>query len=198
MFRFKELYKDAKSICSVVIEYSELLEYYTNCIDKETCRNNDLDKITYYKSNMHRTEYLLKNILETYPGIRAITKVLSGIDISGCTYMYPRDKYLYSLLEGAIEYTGNDSFSMIYLRDLYYIKSVHTVVEDTVDDLFIDIDLTKIDDNFEYSTNNLRLVLEKLDITEPLDNNKIKYISEIYFMIFKIMDCYKSYEMNKW
>ena len=90
-----------------------------------------------------------------------------------------------------------NKLSMIYLRDTFYIESVYRVVKDTVDGLSISLITDGIDDDgFEYSVNNLISELGKLDLQEPVDINKVRYISEIYLMIFVLLEYYKTHEVD--
>ena len=83
---------------------------------------------------------------------------------------------------------------MIYLRDTIYVKSLHNVVKESIDRLTISMDMTKAsDDAFEYSTNNIISELKKMDLLEPIDVDRVEYISEIYLMIFSLMDYHSKF-----
>ena len=109
----------------------------------------------------------------------------------------PSNFYLYSVLDKAIKYTGPNKLYMIYLRSMIYVKSIHNVVKEKIDTLSLSVDINIIsDDSFKYSINNLITKLTKLDLLENIDNDGVKYISEIYLMIFNLMDYYKI-QMNE-
>ena len=69
-----------------------------------------------------------------------------------------------------------------------YVKSLHNVVKESIDKLSISVDMTKTsDDVFEYSINNIISELRKMDLLDPIDVDRVKYIFEIYLMIFDLM-----------
>lgn len=81
---------------------------------------------------------------------------------------------------------------------MLYVKSIHNVVKEKIDALSLHVDMSRTtDDSFEYSINNLVSELNKMDLLEPINTDIVKYISEIYVMIFSLMDYHKA-RMNKY
>lgn len=167
------------------------------CIDIEKSKDNNLYKINYYESGIKKIENLTKNVLEEYPGARGVTDLLYILNKENYEFIHPANRFISTFLNRCINYTGMNKLSMIYLRDTFYIESVYKAVKDTVDGLSISLITDGIDDDgFEYSVNNLISELGKLDLQEPVDINKVRYISEIYLMIFVLLEYYKTHEVD--
>lgn len=197
MFNFMELYRESRRVWRILEEHEEGLEYYKKCIDIEKSKDNSLDKINYYESGIKKIENLTKNVLEEYPGARGVTDLLYILNKENYEFIDPANRFISTFLNRCIKYTGMNKLSMIYLRDTFYIESVYKVVKDTVDGLSISLITDGIDDDgFEYSVNNLISELGKLDLQEPVDINKVRYISEIYLMIFVLLEYYKTHEVD--
>nr|DAR65107.1 MAG TPA: hypothetical protein [Caudoviricetes sp.] len=191
MFSFEEIYDDTMGIYSILDDCNDQLEYYTKTIDMEISTSNDLNKIKYYESCISNIKKSIDCIIRDNPGHNAIVALLCGINLSRYNFIKPSNSYSYSMLDNSIRYDSMGKLCMVYLRDEYYIKSVHNIVKDVVISLSISSDINKtMDDSFEYSINNLSLELEKLDLDKPIDAVKVKYISEIYVMIFDLIDYY--------
>ena len=197
MFDFMELYVEARCVWRILDEYDEALEYYKQSLDDKKSKDNNLDKINYYTSNIEKIEKLIETVLEQYPGVTGVWDLLYVLDSENFKFIHPANRYICSLLNRCINRNGMNKLSMVYLRDIVYIESLYKAVKDAVDGLSISIDISKIDDDyFEYNVSNLISELEKLNLQEPVDINKIKYISEIYLMIFNLMDYYKNHEVD--
>jgi len=197
MFNFMELYRESRRVWRILEEHEEGLEYYKKYINSEKSKDNNLDKINYYESGIKKIENLTKNVLEQYPGARGVTDLLYILNKENYEFIHPANRFISTFLNRCINYTGMNKLSMIYLRDTFYIESVYKAVKDTVDGLSISLISDGIDDDgFEYSVNNLISELGKLDLQEPVDINKVRYISEIYLMIFVLLEYYKTHEVD--
>lgn len=197
MLNYRRIYDDSNGIDLILDSCNEQVEYYRRCIDIEISTTNDVDIIEYYKHAIASLEDSIGGIIRHNPGNAAIVYLLCGVDLRESGFTKPSNSYLYSVLDEAIKYSGPNKLYMIYLRDMLYVKSIHNVVKEKIDTLSLSVDINKTtDDSFEYSTNNLVSELNKLDLLEPINVDIVKYISEIYLMIFNLMDYYKAC-MNK-
>ena len=197
MLNYTRIYDDSKGIDLILDSCNEQVEYYRKCIDIEISTTNDVDIIKYYKYAIASLEDSIGGIIKHNPGNVAIVYLLCGVDLRESGFGKPSNTYLYSVLDKAIKCSGPNKLYMIYLRDMLYVKSIHNVVKEKIDILSLSVDMNKTtDDSFEYSINNLVSELNKLDLLDPINIDIVKYISEIYLMIFNLMDYYKA-RINK-
>lgn len=193
MLYYTRLYDDSNGIDQILDQCNEQVEYYRKCIDIEISTTNDVDIIKYYKYAIASLEDSIGGIIRHNPGHKAIVYLLCGLDLRKSGFTKPTNSYLYSVLDKAIKYSGLNKLYMIYLRDMLYVKSIHNVVKEKIDALSLSVDMNKTtDDSFEYSVNNLVSELNKMDLLEPINIDIVKYISEIYLMIFNLMDYHKA------
>ena len=198
MLNYTRIYDDSNGIDQILDQCNEQLEYYIRCIDIEISTTNDVDIIKYYKRAISSLEDSIGGIIRHHPGNKAIVYLLCGLDLRKSGFTKSTNSYLYSILDKAIKYSGLNKLYMIYLRDMLYVKSIHNVVKEKIDALSLSVDMNKTtDDSFEYSINNLVSELNKMDLLEPINTDIVKYISEIYLMIFSLMDYHKAC-MNKY
>lgn len=197
MLDYTRLYDDSNGIDLILDQCNEEIKYYRRYIDIEISTTNDADIIKYYKYAIASLEDSIGGIIRHNPGNEAIVYLLCGVDLREPGFIKPSNSYLYSRFDKVIKCSGLNKLYMIYLRDMLYVKSIHNVVKEKIDALSLPVDMNKTtDDNFEYSTNNLVSELNKTDLLEPINTDIVKYISEIYLMIFNLMDYYKA-RMNK-
>lgn len=188
MLNYTRIYDDSNGIDQILDSCNEQVEYYRRCIDIEISTTNDVDIIKYYKYAIASLEDSIGGIIRHNPGHKAIVYLLCGLDLRKSGFTKPTNSYLYSVLDKAIKYSGLNKLYMIYLRDMLYVKSIHNVVKEKIDALSLSVDMTKaIDDAFEYSTNNIISELKKMDLLDPIDVDRVKYISDIYLMIFRLL-----------
>jgi len=160
-------------------------------MDREISTDNDSDKIKYYKYAIANLENTIRGIIKNNPGHEAIAYLLRGLGLIEPKFIEPSNHYMYMILGKAIKCNGLDQLYMIYLRDTIYTKSIHNMVEQSIDKLSISVDMNRSnDDSFEYSTNNIISELKKMDLLEAIDVDRVRYISEIYLMIFSLMGYY--------
>lgn len=199
MFGFRKLYDDSNGIDLILDSCNEQVKYYRRCIDAEITTDNNLDKIKYYKYAIANLENAIRGITKDNPGNKAIIYLFCGLELIKPNFITSSHFYLYSMLGKAIKCNGPNELYMIYLRDTLYVKSIHNVVTETIDNLSISVDMTKTsNDTFKYSTNNIISELKKMDLLDPIDVDRVKYISEIYLMIFNLMDYHSKFiEDNK-
>lgn len=188
MFDFKKIHDDNNGIDIILDSCNEQLNYYRMCMDTEISTDNNSDKIKYYKYAIANLENTIRGIIKNNPGHEAIAYLLRGLGLIEPEFIEPSNFYMYSVLGKAIKCNGLNRLYMIYLRDTIYVKSLHNVVKEIIDKLSISVDMTKVsDDTFEYSINNIISELKKIDLLDPIDVDKVKYISEIYLMIIRLM-----------
>lgn len=188
MFDFKKLYDDSNGIDLILDSCNEQVKYYIRCMDTEISAGNNPDIIKYYRCAILSLEDTIGGITKHNPGNEAIISLLCGLGLIEPKFIQPSHFYLYSLLGKAIKCNRLNRLYMIYLRDTIYVKSLHNVVKESINKLSISVDMTKVgDDTFEFSTNNIISELKKMDLLDPIDIDKVKYISEIYVMIFRLM-----------
>lgn len=186
MFDFAKLHDDNNGIDIILDDCNEQLNYYRTCMDMEISTDNNSGKIKYYKYAIANLENIIRGIIKDNPGHEAIAYLLRGFGL-----IEPSNFYMYSILGKAIKCNGLNQLYMIYLRDTIYVKSLHNVIKQSIDKLSISVDMGRSnDDSFEYSINNIISELKKMDLLEPIDVDRVKYISEIYLMIFNLMDYY--------
>lgn len=184
MFDFAKLHDDNNGIDIILDDCNEQLNYYRTCMDMEISTDNNSGKIKYYKYAIANLENIIRGIIKDNPGHEAIAYLLRGFG-----FIEPSNFYMYSVLGKAIKCNGLNQLYMIYLRDTIYVKSLHNVIKQSIDKLSISVDMGRSnDDSFEYSINNIISELKKMDLLEPIDVDRVKYISEIYLMIFNLMD----------
>lgn len=183
MFDFAKLHDDNNGIDIILDDCNEQLNYYRTCMDMEISTDNNSGKIKYYKYAIANLENIIRGIIKDNPGHEAIAYLLRGLGL-----IEPSNFYMYSVLGKAIKCNGLNQLYMIYLRDTIYVKSLHNVIKQSIDKLSISVDMGRSsDDSFEYSINNIISELKKMDLLEPIDVDRVKYISEIYLMIFRLM-----------
>lgn len=188
MLYYTRLYDDSNGIDQILDQCNEQVEYYRKCIDIEISTTNDVDIIKYYKYAIASLENTIRGIIKNNPGHEAIACLLRGLGLIEPNFIEPSHFYLYSLLGKAIMCSRLNRLYMIYLRDTMYVKSLHNVVKESIDKLSISVDMTKVsDDTFEYSINNIISERKKMDLLDPIDIDRVKYISEIYLMIFRLL-----------
>lgn len=188
MFDFKKLYDDSKGIDLILDSCTEQVKYYIRCMDAEISADNNPDKIKYYRCAILSLEDTIVGITKHNPGNEAIISLLCGLGLIEPKFIQPSHFYLYSLLGKAIKCNRLNQLYMIYLRDTIYVKSLHNVVKESIDKLSLSVDMSKTsDDAFEYSINNIISELKKMDLLDPIDVDRVKYISEIYLMIFRLL-----------
>lgn len=188
MFDFKKLYDESNSIDRILDSCNEQVKYYIRCMDTEISADNNPDIIKYYRCAILSLEDTIGGITKHNPGNEAVVYLLCGLGLIEPNFMQPSHFYLYSLLGKAIMCNRLNRLYMIYLRDTIYVKSLHNVVKESIDKLSISVDMTKTsDDVFEYSINNIISELKKMDLLDPIDVDRVKYISEIYLMIFRLL-----------
>lgn len=194
MLNYTRIYDDSNGIDQILDSCNEQLEYYIRCIDIEMSTTNDVDIIKYYKYAIASLEDSIGGIIRHNPGNKAIVYLLCGLDLRKSGFTKPTNSYLYSVLDKAIKYSGLNKLYMIYLRDTIYVKSLHNVVKENIDKLSISVDMNRSnDDSFEYSINNIISELKKMDLLEAIDVDRVRYISEIYLMIFSLMGYYSEF-----
>nr|DAX65939.1 MAG TPA: hypothetical protein [Caudoviricetes sp.] len=205
MFDFAKLHDDNNGIDIILDDCNEQLNYYRTCMDMEISTDNNSGKIKYYKYAIANLENTIRGIIKDNPGHEAIAYLLRGLGLIEPKFIEPSNFYMYSVLGKAIKCNGLNQLYMIYLRDTIYAKSIHNMINQSIDKLSISVDMTKVsDDAFEYSTNNIISELKKMDLLDPIDVDKVKYISEIYLMIFSLMGYYSKFikddidEEGKW
>lgn len=205
MFDFAKLHDDNNGIDIILDDCNEQLNYYRTCMDMEISTDNNSGKIKYYKYAIANLENIIRGIIKDNPGHEAIAYLLRGLGLIEPKFIEPSNFYMYSVLGKAIKCNGLNQLYMIYLRDTIYAKSIHNMINQSIDKLSISVDMTKVsDDAFEYSTNNIISELKKMDLLDPIDVDKVKYISEIYLMIFSLMGYYSKFikddidEEGKW
>nr|DAK52869.1 MAG TPA: hypothetical protein [Caudoviricetes sp.] len=188
MFDFKKIHDDNNGIDIILDSCNEQLNYYRMCMDTEISTDNNSDKIKYYKYAIANLENTIRGIIKNNPGHEAIAYLLRGLGLIEPKFIEPSPFYMCSVLFKAIKCNRLNRLYMIYLRDTIYVKSLHNVVKESIDKLSISVDMTKTsDDAFEYSINNIISELKKMDLLDPIDVDIVKYISEIYLMIFDLM-----------
>lgn len=188
MLNYTRIYDDSNGIDQILDSCNEQVEYYRKCIDIEISTTNDVDIIKYYKYAIAGLEDSIRGIIRHNPGNKAIAYLLRGLGLIEPKFIEPSNRYMYTVLGTAINCNGLNQLYMIYLRDTVYTKSIHTMIKQSIDKLSISVDMTKVsDDAFEYSTNNIISELKKMDLLDPIDVDRVKYISEIYLMIFDLM-----------
>lgn len=194
MFDFKKIHDDNNGIDIILDSCNEQLNYYRMCMDTEISTDNNSDKIKYYKYGISNLENTIRGIIKNNPGHEAIAYLLRGLGLIEPKFIEPSYFYMCSVLVKAIKCNRLNRLYMIYLRDTMYVKSLHNVVKESIDKLSISVDMTKTsDDVFEYSTNNIISELKKMDLLEPIDVDRVEYISEIYLMIFSLMGYYSEF-----
>lgn len=190
MFDFRKLYDDSTGIDIILDKCDEQVEYYKKAMDAEISTDNNSDKIKYYRYAIANLENTIGDIIKDNPGNKAVVYLLCALDQKTSGFA-ASNLYFYTVLSKAIEYRDINQLYMIYLRDTIYVKSLHNVIKERINELSIFVDMSKSnDDNFGYSTNNIISELEKMDLLEHIDIDRVKYISEIYVMIFGLMDYY--------
>lgn len=188
MLNYTRIYDDSNGIDQILDQCNEEIKYYRRYIDIEISTTNDADIIKYYKYAIASLEDSIGGIIRHHPGNKAIVYLLCGLDLRKSGFTKPTNSYLYSVLDKAIKYSGLNKLYMIYLRDMLYVKSIHNVVKEKIDALSLSVDMNKTtDDVFEYSINNIISELKKMDLLDPIDVDRVKYISEIYLMIFRLL-----------
>ena len=193
MIDFTRIRDDANGIDTILFECNDQLEYYKRVMDNEISNRNNPDIIEYYKSRITNLEKSIIEITKDNPGNTAIIYLLSGINLNKRGFIGPTNCYLYHVLQKVVGYDGFDKLYMIYMRGMIYVKSIHNIVRDTITKLSISISIDKVtDSSFEYNINNIISEINKLNLSEPINTDIIKYISEIYVMIFDLMDYYKT------
>lgn len=194
MFDFAKLHDDNNGIDIILDDCNEQLNYYRTCMDMEISTDNNSGKIKYYKYAIANLENTIRGIIKDNPGHEAIAYLLRGLGLIEPKFIELSNFYMYSVLGKAIKCNGLNQLYMIYLRDTIYAKSIHNMINQSIDKLSISVDMTKVsDDAFEYSTNNIISELKKMDLLDPIDVDKVKYISEIYLMIFSLMGYYSKF-----
>lgn len=193
MIDFTRIRDDANGIDTILFECNDQLEYYKRVMDSEISNRNNPDIIEYYKSRITNLEKSIIEITKDNPGNTAIIYLLSGINLNKRGFIGPTNCYLYHVLQKAVGYDGFDKLYMIYMRGMIYVKSIHNIVRDAITKLSISISIDKVNDSsFEYNINNIISEINKLNLSEPINTDIIKYISKIYVMIFDLMDYYKT------
>ena len=191
MFDFAKLHDDNNGIDTILDDCNEQLNYYRTCMDMEISTDNNSGKIKYYKYAIANLENIIRGIIKDNPGHEAIAYLLRGLGLIEPEFIEPSNFYMYSVLGKAIKCNGLNQLYMIYLRDTIYVKSLHNMIKQSIDKLSISVDMGRSnDDSFEYSINNIISELKKMDLLEPIDVDRVKYISEIYLIIFNLMDYY--------
>lgn len=186
MFDFAKLHDDNNGIDIILDDCNEQLNYYRTCMDMEISTDNNSGKIKYYKYAIANLENTIRGIIKDNPGHEAIAYLLRGLGL-----IEPSNFYMYPVLGKAIKCNGLNQLYMIYLRDTIYVKSLHDVIKQRIDKLSISVDMGRSsDDSFEYNINNIISELKKMDLLEPIDVDKVKYISEVYLMIFSLIGYY--------
>ena len=194
MLNYTRIYDDSNGIDQILDSCNEQLNYYRMCMDTEISTDNNSDKIKYYKYAIVNLENTIRGIIKNNPGHEAIACLLRGLGLIEPKFIQLSHFYLYSLLGKAIMCNRLNRLYMIYLRDTMYVKSLHNVVKESIDKLSISVDMTKAsDDAFEYSTNNIISELKKMDLLDPIDVDRVEYISEIYLMIFSLVDYHSEF-----
>ena len=188
MLNYTRIYDDSDGIDQILDSCNEQLNYYRMCMDTEISTDNNSDKIKYYKYAIANLENTIRGIIKNNPGHEAIACLLRGLGLIEPNFIEPSHFYMCSVLVKAIKCNRLNRLYMIYLRDTIYVKSLHNAVKESIDKLSISVDMTKVgDDAFEFSTNNIISELKKMDLLEPIDVDRVKYISEIYLMIFRLL-----------
>ena len=188
MFDFKKIHDDNNGIDIILDSCNEQLNYYRMCMDTEISTDNNSDKIKYYKYAIANLENTIRGIIKNNPGHEAIAYLLRGLGLIEPKFIEPSNRYMYTVLGTAINCNALNQLYMIYLRDTIYAKSIHNMIKQSIDKLSISVDMTKVsDDAFEYSINNIISELKKMDLLDPIDVDRVKYISEIYLMIFRLL-----------
>lgn len=194
MFDFKKIHDDNNGIDIILDSCNEQLNYYRMCMDTEISTDNNSDKIKYYKYGIANLENTIRGIIKNNPGHEAIACLLRGLGLIEPNFIEPSHFYMYSVLVKAIKCNRLNQLYMIYLRDTIYVKSLHNVVKENIDKLSISVDMNRSnDDSFEYSINNIISELKKMDLLEAIDVDRVRYISEIYLMIFSLMGYYSEF-----
>lgn len=194
MFDFKKIHDDNNGIDIILDSCNEQLNYYRMCVDTEISTDNNSDKIKYYKYAIANLENTIRGIIKNNPGHEAIACLLRGLGLIEPNFIEPSHFYIYSILGKAIKCNRLNRLYMIYLRDTIYVKSLHNVVKENIDKLSISVDMNRSnDDSFEYSINNIISELKKMDLLEAIDVDRVRYISEIYLMIFSLMGYYSEF-----
>lgn len=188
MLNYTRIYDDSNGIDQILDQCNEEIKYYRRYIDIEISTDNNSDKIKYYKYAIANLENTIRGIIKNNPGHEAIACLLRGLGLIEPNFIEPSHFYMCSVLVKAIKCNRLNRLYMIYLRDTIYVKSLHNVVKENIDKLSISVDMTKVgDDTFEYSINNIISELKKMDLLDPIDVDRVKYISEIYLMIIRLM-----------
>lgn len=194
MFDFKKIHDDNNGIDIILDSCNEQLNYYRMCMDTEISTDNNSDKIKYYKYAIANLENTIRGIIKNNPGHEAIACLLRGLGLIEPNFIEPSHFYMCSVLVKAIKCNRLNRLYMIYLRDTIYVKSLHNVVKENIDKLSISVDTNRSnDDSFEYSINNIISELKKMDLLEAIDVDRVRYISEIYLMIFSLMGYYSEF-----
>lgn len=194
MFDFKKIHDDNNGIDIILDSCNEQLNYYRMCMDTEISTDNNSDKIKYYKYAIVNLENTIRGIFNNTPGHEAIACLLRGLGLIEPNFIEPSHFYMCSVLVKAIKCNRLNRLYMIYLRDTIYVKSLHNVVKENIDKLSISVDMNRSnDDSFEYSINNIISELKKMDLLEAIDVDRVRYISEIYLMIFSLMGYYSEF-----
>ena len=194
MFDFKKIHDDNNGIDIILDSCNEQLNYYRMCMDTEISTDNNSDKIKYYKYAIANLENTIRGIIKNNPGHEAIACLLRGLGLIEPNFIEPSHFYMCSVLVKAIKCNRLNQLYMIYLRDTIYVKSLHNVVKENIDKLSISVDMNRSnDDSFEYSINNIISELKKMDLLEAIDVDRVRYISEIYLMIFSLMGYYSEF-----
>lgn len=188
MLNYTRIYDDSNGIDQILDSCNEQVEYYIRCMDTEISADNNPDIIKYYRCAILSLEDTTGGITKHNPGNEAVAYLLRGLGLIEPNFIQPSHFYLYSLLGKAIMSNRLNRLYMIYLRDTIYVKSLHNVVKESIDKLSISVDMTKTsNDAFEYSINNIISELKKMDLLDPIDVDRVKYISEIYLMIIRLL-----------
>lgn len=194
MFDFKKIHDDNNGIDIILDSCNEQLNYYRMCMDTEISTDNNSDKIKYYKYAIVNLENTIRGIIKNNPGHEAIACLLRGLGLIEPNFIEPSHFYMCSVLVKAIKCNRLNRLYMIYLRDTIYVKSLHNVVKENIDKLSISVDMNRSnDDSFGYSINNIISELKKMDLLEAIDVDRVRYISEIYLMIFSLMGYYSEF-----
>ena len=193
MFSFEEMYDEVCGIDWVLESLDDSKKFYIKGLSDNVCERNRI-----YHDAIGNTDKIIEMIYKYNPGIDAISSILCAIDSWNSLDINLIEAYSRKrkVLGNALSASVHGIHDM-YNRDTFYIESVYKVVKDTVDGLSISLITDGIDDDsFEYSVNNLISELGKLDLQEPVDINKVRYISEIYLMIFVLLEYYKTHEVD--
>ena len=182
MFDFKKIHDDNNGIDIILDSCNEQLNYYRMCMDTEISTDNNSDKIKYYKYAIVNLENTIRGIIKNNPGHEAIACLLRGLGLIEPNFIEPSHFYMCSVLVKAIKCNRLNRLYMIYLRDTIYVKSLHNVVKENIDKLSISVDM-----------NNIISELKKMDLLEAIDVDRVRYISEIYLMIFSLMGYYSEF-----